>query len=86
MERAYFVENEEYALNGAIASATTPLAFVRLAIEIMPTARYTYTIEVPDPTHFTCTAEADLDDDPTHDIWTIDETGTLVNRVDDSYE
>jgi prepilin-type N-terminal cleavage/methylation domain-containing protein len=84
MERAYFIENETYTLNGVTASAAAPLAYAILAIEIMPSARYTYTIVMPSPSQFTCTATADLDDDPTVDIWTIDETGTLTNTIDDS--
>ena len=84
MERAYFVENETYCLNGATASAAAPLAYASLAIEIMPSARYTYVIVMAGPNQFTCTATANLDDDATIDTWTIDETGTLVNTINDS--
>lgn len=84
MEHAYFVENETYCLNGVTASAAVPLAFASLAIEIMPSARYTYTIVMPSPTQFTCSATGNLDDDPAIDTWTIDQSGTLVNTIDDS--
>ena len=35
---------------------------------------------------FTCTATANLDDDATNDVWTIDENGTLVVTSDDSVD
>lgn len=84
MERAYFIEHETYILNGVTASSANPLAYLILAIEIMPSARYTYTITMPSATQFSCVATADLDDDPVIDTWTIDQTGTLVNTIDDS--
>jgi prepilin-type N-terminal cleavage/methylation domain-containing protein len=84
MERAYFIENETYVLNGVTASAANPLAYLTLAIEIMPSARYTYTITMPDANHFSCIATANLDDDAIVDTWTIDQTGILVNNINDS--
>jgi len=84
MERAYFIEHETYILNGVTASSANPLAYSILAIEIMPSARYTYTITMPSTTQFSCVATADLDDDPIIDTWTIDQTGTLTNNIDDS--
>ena len=84
MQRAYFVEHENYCLNGVTASAAVPLAYSILAIEIMPTARYTYVINITGPGQFSCTATGNLDDDATIDTWQINETGTLVNLVDDS--
>lgn len=83
MQRAYFVEHETYCLNGIIADATSNLAYAYIAIEVMPSARYTYTMSVPSPNQFSCTATADLDDDATVDTWTIDQTGTLVNNPND---
>lgn len=84
MERAYFVENETYCLNGVTASGAAPLAFASLAIEIMPPARYTYVITMAAPNQFTCTATANLDDDATVDTWIIDQSGVLQNTIDDS--
>jgi prepilin-type N-terminal cleavage/methylation domain-containing protein len=84
MQRAYFVEHETYCLNGVVADAGNPSAFSILAVEIMPPARYSYTMTVPNPQQFTCVAQANLDDDATIDTWSIDQTGTLVNVIDDS--
>jgi len=84
MERAYFIEHETYILNGVTASAANPLAYSVIAIEIMPSARYSYTITMPNPNQFSCVATANLDDDAIVDTWTIDQTGTLVNNINDS--
>ena len=84
MQRAYFIEHDTYALNGVTANAGDPLAFILLAIEIMPGARYSYTLTVPNPDQFSCTATANLDDDAAIDTWTIDNTGNLQCTVDDS--
>jgi prepilin-type N-terminal cleavage/methylation domain-containing protein len=84
MQRAYFIENDSYCLNGVVADATNQNAFAILAIEIMPTARYSYTMAVIGQTQFTCTARANLDDDAAIDTWTIDNNGNLVNSIDDS--
>jgi len=83
MQRAYFVENDAYCRNGITANAANPQAFAPLAVEIMPTARYNYVMTVAGAT-FTCTATANLDDDATNDVWTIDQTGQLVCTSDDS--
>ena len=84
MQRAYFIEHDTYILNGVTASAEAPLGYALIAIEIMPSARYTYVMSVPDAMHFTCIATADLDDDPTIDTWTINEAGVLTNTINDS--
>lgn len=84
MERCYFVEHEVYTLNGATASAAIPDAFEDLAIEISPSARYTYVITVPDAISFNCVATANLDDDAVIDTWSIDESGEITNDIDDS--
>lgn len=83
MQRAYFVEHDAYCRNGVTASAAAPTAFAPLAVEIMPSARYTYVMVVAGAT-FTCTATANLDDDATNDVWTIDQNGNLVCTSDDS--
>jgi prepilin-type N-terminal cleavage/methylation domain-containing protein len=84
MQRAYFVEHETYCLNGVVADAINWDAFAILAIELISTARYTYTMSVPAPDQFTCTATANLDDDAPIDTWTIDQSGALVKIIDDS--
>jgi prepilin-type N-terminal cleavage/methylation domain-containing protein len=83
MQKAYFVENDHYCRDGVVANAGAPLAFAPLAIEIISSARYDYTMAV-NGFQFTCTATANLDDDATIDTWTIDETGVLTCVIDDS--
>jgi len=84
MQRAYFIEHDSYCLNGVIADAANPNTFAILAVEIMPPARYSYTMTVIGQNQFTCTARANLDDDAAIDTWTIDGNGNLVNSIDDS--
>jgi prepilin-type N-terminal cleavage/methylation domain-containing protein len=83
MQKAYFVEFDNYCRNGIVANAAQPLAFAPLAVEIMPSARYVYTMSV-NGVQFTCTAQANLDDDATLDTWTIDENGVLTCVSDDA--
>jgi type IV pilus assembly protein PilE len=83
MQRAYRQEYNAYCLNGVTASATAPTAFARLGVDIMASARYSYAM-VSAVNTFTCTATGNLDDDVTNDVWTIDQTGALVNTTDDS--
>jgi prepilin-type N-terminal cleavage/methylation domain-containing protein len=86
-QRAYFQENESYwDPGGAVLSHATPRAFAPILAELMPPARYVYTISVNNLT-FVATATAPnpgLDDDPAEDIWTINDMGTLTNLVDDA--
>ena len=84
MQLAYRQEYEKYWGNGVTASAASPAAFVRIQVEIMPSARYTYTI-VANNISFTCIATcSNLDDDATVDTWSIDETGNLQVISDDA--
>ena len=71
-----------YYIPGGPASAAAPLAFSAIWIEIMPNARYTFTIAAT-PNTFICTATANIDDDAAIDTWTIDQTGNLLNTIDD---
>jgi prepilin-type N-terminal cleavage/methylation domain-containing protein len=82
MQRAYLMEHETYALNGAVADSTQTLAFVTICVEIMMPARYSYSMTA-NQAQFTCTATANLDDDPAVDTWFIDDTGKLQNTIDD---
>jgi type IV pilus assembly protein PilA len=83
-ERTYRQQGQGYYIPGAAASAANPQAFQLIWVEIMPSARYTYTI-VGNATSFTATATSGiLDDDATIDSWQIDNTGTLVCLSDDS--
>jgi type IV pilus assembly protein PilE len=83
MQKAYFVEVDSYCRDGIVANAGNALAFAPLAIEIISSARYDYTMAV-NGVQFTCTATANLDDDAAIDTWTIDETGILTCAIDDS--
>lgn len=64
----------------ASAAATTVLH--PIWVDVMTSAKYTYTVAA-NATTFTCTATANLDDDGTVDTWTIDQDGLLTNTVDD---
>jgi type IV pilus assembly protein PilE len=83
MQNAYYIEFNYYCRNGIVANAAQPAVFAPLAVEIIPTARYSYTMAV-NGAQFTCTAQANLDDDATNDIWTINNTGLLTCVSDDS--
>ncbi len=83
MQQAYVGMHESYCLNGVTASSAAPLAYAQIHVDVMLPARYSYRI-VANRTAFTCTATGNLDTDATIDTWTIDNTGTLINTVDDS--
>ncbi len=76
MERAFRQETGAYSLN-----------LNAIGVEIQADARYAYIVTSNDLTsEFLCTAAAtieDLDDDATVDTWTIDESGTLTNTIND---
>jgi len=83
MQEAYFGLSDSYCLNGAIASSAAPIAYARIHVEVMLPARYLYTMASTRIT-FTCMATGNIDDDATIDTWTIDQTGTLINTIDDA--
>jgi type II secretory pathway pseudopilin PulG len=86
MERSFFQNNDRYWIPapGVAASKDAPFAFDTLGIEIMRSARYSYTI-AGDIDHFVAAAVAErLDDDPAIDRWEIDQTGELRVTVDDA--
>ncbi len=86
LERSHFQTNDEYWIpaSGTMANKENPFAFDTLGAEIMPSARYTYTI-TGDRDHFLVTAIAErLDDDPAIDQWEIDQTGMLRAVIDDA--
>ncbi len=83
-QRTFRQQGNTYFIPAGPASAADPQAFKDIWVEIMTPANYTYTI-VGNANAFTATATSDiLDDDPTQDIWTIDNTGNLVCVSDDS--
>ncbi len=84
--RAYRQENNAYWGDGITAdsAAANRQNFAPLTVEIMPTAKYRYTISATQNS-FVVTGTADgLDDDPAPDTWTMDNNGLLVMVSDDS--
>ena len=80
MERTYRQEYNTYGDNGVTIAAGAGGTFPQIGVEIQTNARYTYTITAAADA-FTATATANLDDDPTIDTWTIDQTGVLTCPV-----
>jgi prepilin-type N-terminal cleavage/methylation domain-containing protein len=82
MEQAYRQEYDTYWGNGITADAANGNNFARIGVQVGTNARYSYAMVAALNT-FTCTATADIDDDATIDTWTITQTGTLTNTIDD---
>ena len=84
-ERTYRQQStvNSYYIPAGPASAANPNALSTIWIEIMANAKYTYTI-VGGANAFTATATANIDDDPIIDTWVIDQTGALVNTINDA--
>lgn len=82
MQHAY---RQEYNVYPSYAATTpgTASAWPDIGVEFQASARYSY-VCVGGATTFTATATANLDDDPTIDTWTIDQTGALVNTINDA--
>jgi len=80
MQHAYRQANGLYGDGGVTAVAGG--AFTLIGVEVMVGARYSY-VMVAAANTFTCTGTANLDDDATNDVWTIDETGNLLNTTND---
>jgi prepilin-type N-terminal cleavage/methylation domain-containing protein len=88
LERSHFQNNDSYWIPAAstVADKSNSFAFDTIGVEIMKSARYSYTI-TGDQDHFVATAVAlRLDDDPAIDKWQIDETGDLRAVIDDAIE
>jgi len=71
-----------YYIPGGPASAAAPDAFKDILIEIMPSARYTFTITAVGD-GFLATAAGNIDDDAALDTWTIGDAGTLTCTCND---
>ena len=84
-ERTYRQQSmvNSYYIPAGPASAANPNALSTIWIEIMADAKYTYTI-VGGANTFTATATANIDDDVIIDTWVIDNTGVLVNTINDA--
>ena len=80
MQHSFRQAGTTYGDGGVTAVASG--SFPTIGVEIMVGARYTY-VMVAAANTFTCTATANLDDDATNDVWTVDQTGDLVNTTND---
>ena len=88
MQRAYRQETDTYYPSDGSTIVVQPGGdFGRLDVEVMASARYSYSITAT-RTSFVATAGSKgatgLDDDATLDVWTIDQTGTLTCVSDDA--
>ena len=85
MEQTYRQEYSSYWGQGTSASAAAQNAFATIGVEVMTSARYTYTITTASTTTLLVTATSSvLDDDATVDTWTINDGGSLVCTSDDA--
>ncbi len=80
MQHAYRQGNPAGTYGDGGVTAAAGGTFPQIGVEVMVGARYSY-VMVAAANTFTCTATANLDDDPTNDVWTINELGDLVNVV-----
>lgn len=88
-QRAYRQYYDRYFLPAGPADGSNPFAFAPLNVEIMPSARYIFTITSTDGGMADFTAQASvanpgLDSDPAPDTWTIDAVGVLTAVSDDA--
>lgn len=80
-QRTYRQEKDtyvDYTGNDQSAGGTFP----EIWVEIMQTARYTYSITA-DSNSFTATASGNIDDDATVDVWQIDQSGNMQCATND---
>ncbi|MBI3872241.1 MAG: prepilin-type N-terminal cleavage/methylation domain-containing protein [candidate division Zixibacteria bacterium] len=82
MEQSYRQEYDTYWGNGITADKNNGNNFARIGVQVGANARYAYAMTSAVNT-FLCIATANIDDDATIDTWTIDQTGALVNTIDD---
>ncbi len=89
LQAAYRQEYDVYWIVGGTMNAANPTTFNRLGLDLAQPARYSYTLASADAgvTTFTATATSaapGLDDDPTPDIWTVDQDGLMQAVSDDA--
>jgi len=73
----------QYWSTGAIASASNPVAFAPIDVEIAANARYNYRVQLIG-NDFEAEARANLDEDAFEDAWTIHSDGNLVCTQNDA--
>jgi prepilin-type N-terminal cleavage/methylation domain-containing protein len=88
MQMAYRQEYDTYYPGGGGKIIVQPgEAINTLGVEIIASARYSYSI-TSERTTFTVTAgskkSTGLDDDPTLDVWSVDQTGNITCVTDDA--
>ena len=88
LQRAYRQEKDTYYPSDGSTIVVQPGGtFGSLGVELMPSAYYSYSVTAT-RTSFAATAgskgASGLDDDPTLDVWTIDQTGKLTCVSDDA--
>ncbi len=81
-EHAYRQVNDTYFQPAGVASAANTTVLHPIWIDIMTTARYSFTIAA-NATTFTATATANIDEDGTIDTWVIDQNGILQCTTND---
>ncbi len=90
MQLGYRNQYDTYWGAGVKAYANgAPTAFSYLGVDIAPNSVYTYEITVANASAFVCTATASspaLDNDPSADVWQIDNWGDLVVTLDDAIQ
>ncbi len=82
MQQAYRQEKDSYYPSDGSTVVAQPGGVISpLNVEIASSARYSYSVTA-NKTNFVATAgtksPSGLDDDPTLDVWTMDQTGTLT--------
>jgi len=82
MQHAYRQEYNTYP-SYAVTTPGTASAWVDIGVDFQASARYSY-VCVGGATTFTATATANLDDDPTVDTWTVNETGAITCTINDA--
>ena len=87
-QEAYRQEYDRYFLTALTLDNGNPSAFSRIAVDLSPPARYSYTLSSADAGVSTFVATATvgapgLDDDAAPDTWTIDQGGVLQVTSDD---
>ena len=88
MERAYRQEKDTYYPSNGSPIVVQPGGVIgSLGVEVMSSAYYSYSV-TGDRTSFIATAGSKgatgLDDDPTLDVWRIDQTGKLTCVTNDA--
>jgi len=84
-QESYRQQNGTYCLNGITASRSADSAFAEIGIIISSNNSYTYNMTASANT-FSCTATANMDNDPAIDTWSITQDGIVICSVQDLEE